>query len=219
MKNKGMTLVELIIASVILMTVAGALLLVFSSSMQEYTLKSQVSDTLKNNFIALNKIIEEVRTAEAIYCPGVSSRTAMEVCGAHIEDGFTPLDRTNCVAFNVKIDNENRVIGYYLSTGENKIKRVIFDQTATEDPSTWTVSDPLRQITKLAYIKDADRFSYYKFTLKFDKGYLQNHPLIAYPSQILIVSIVLKRLKGAENIGYYPLTVKAYLERNGKILP
>lgn len=217
MKYKGATLLEITIASAILMMIGTALLLMFSSAMREYTLKSQMSETLKNNFIGLDKISQEIALAEGIYCPTPGAYAVMTSSGARPEDGYEPADITKCVAFNIKDGATNKVVGYYLDRQAEEIKKVIFDAAATENPATWTVANPSRQITKIAGAKDVDRFSYNKVTFKFDRGYLQNHPVDVYKTQIMILGIVMNRKCGGTSPGFYPLTTKVFLDRNKEI--
>ncbi|MFH1453321.1 MAG: type II secretion system protein [Armatimonadota bacterium] len=219
-KQKGISLLETLISAAILLMVSAAVLILFQSSMQEYRFRSSVSETIKSNFTALNKIANELKIAECIYCPDKAAYAKLKSNSDKIEYGYMPASPDKSLCFNVKVSaDENRVVGYYVDNIEGSIKRVLFDEGANEDPATWKVTDPSTQITVLGFLQDVRNFQYGAFNFKFDKDYrttLGNYPDDPdnHYTQIMDIGIVINRKEGLNLAGYYPMDTKVWLERN-----
>lgn len=227
MKPKGMTLIEILVASVIFIMISASFLSVFRTTMREFRFRSMVSDAIKENSIGLAKLSKEIAGAEMICCPDFAAKTDLTVNSDSLEAGFSPTSMSRCLAFKIKVPyetypeaTETRVIGYYLDVASSKIKRVKFDSSANEQSSTWRATYP-SQISTIANIGANDGFAYKSFTFKFDKAYLKGHPILTNYTQILVIGMSLKRQVGSTPgaAADYPFVTKIWLERNKGIYP
>ena len=232
MKPKGMTLIEILVASVIFIMISASFLSVFRTTMREFRFKSMVSDAIKENSIGLANMSKEITGAEMVCCPDSAAKTELMVNSDSLEAGFSPASMSRCMAFKIRVPKETdpaqtelRVIGYYLDAASAKIKRVKFDLSANEQSATWVASNP-NQISEIANIGVNDGFAYKNFTFKFDRAYraVAGHSISSpdnHYTQVLAIGMSLKRQAGSAPSASvdYPFMTKIWLERNAGIYP